>query len=642
MLKTRALVIITGLLGAATAEAQVTPVVTAEMLQANITRFSLEDIEDEDQVAVQLRWSATHSAFDAYEAELTYTSARTEENPTQDVVIFEEVETADESFIDSSVSGRTYTVYVLPKNILPASAVPERGGTGEDDGTINIIVRVGRAGDLTTLNNATDTWTFTYDTLAPAIPTITSTVPGEDRVQVSWRAPSERSDDVFSYEIVYCPAVSTTMPVTRTSTLAELPCPEDERLTQTSGETVTSVFIEDELVNGVPVAVAVRAIDDFGNVGELSDAWIAVPKDVTDFYELYRQEGGNEDGGFCFVATAAYGSYGHPVVRILRSFRDTVLKSAPFGQTLVWGYYQASPPLAQALAQRPTLALVARGLLSLVALIAALAMMAPFILLAAWGLRRVRGRGAAAVGATLLAIALSAPGGAFAERPKSVLDNVGLALEFKGGPFLPSMGNAENTNNAFGRLFGTNPGAMFKLGGELQLYRGFGTVSVGGSIGYQRFSGQGLFNEDGVITGSVSEDKTRLFLLPMSLVGVYRFDYFADHTWMPLVPYIKGGFAYTVWWSTNGRGNISRIEGAGPDGGDLIARGAKFGLTGALGISFLLNALEPRSATSLYSATSIRGTYFFAEVEATKADSFSDDGFDLSDLTWNLGLMLEF
>jgi len=108
------------------------------------------------------------------------------------------------------------------------------------------------------------------------------------------------------------------------------------------------------------------------------------------------------------------------------------------------------------------------------------------------------------------------------------------------------------------------------------------------------------------------------------------------------VPYVKGGLAYTIWWSTNGRGNVSRVEGAGPDGGDLIARGGKLGLTGALGISFLLNALEPRSATSLYNATNIRGTYFFAELEATKADGFSADGFDLSDLTWNLGLMLEF
>lgn len=640
MLKTRALVILTGLTLATSAEAQVS--VTVQPLPTNLTRFSLEDIQEGTEVALQLFWTANHASIQPYEAELTYEAARTAEIPDQERIIIEEVDTVDEAFIESSVSGRTYSVYILPSRILPVEAVPWRGGAGQDDTTRNIVVRVGRAGDLAMINNATAVWQFRYDTLAPARPTITSTVPGENRVQVNWTAPAERAIDVFSYELVYCPLAVTDVTITETSTLAELPCPEDERLVRSSGKTVTSIFIQDQLVNGLPAAVAVRAIDEFGNVGELSDAWIAVPKDVTDFYELYRQEGGAEDGGFCFVATAAYGTYGHPVVRVLRGFRDTVLNSTPLGRTLVWGYYHAAPPLAAALGDRPTFLTVARVLLALVGLLAGLFMLLPGAAVLWLALRWLRARGAAAVAVGLLWVGLSLPGVAHAERPKSVLTNVGLGLEFKGGPYLPSMGNAESPNRAFGRLFGTNPAPMFKLGVELQLYRRYGTVSVGGSIGYQAFSGKGLFADDGVTSTVASEDSTRLTLLPMSLVGVYRFDYFADRTWFPLVPYVKAGLAYTVWWSTNGRGNISRVEGAAPDGGDLIARGGKFGLTGALGVSFLLNALEPRSATSLYNATSIRGTYFFAELEATKADDFSKDGFDLSDLTWNLGLMLEF
>lgn len=652
MVKSRALIVLTGLLVSSPVLAQFQPTVNVQQLRPDLTRFSREDVDPETEVALRLRWTANHSTTQAYEAEVTYDAARTPENPDQRRVVYEVVETADTSFIASSQSGRTYEIFVLPSNILPAEAVPARGGEGidgvstEEGSRQNIVVRVGPAGgDYSMANNGTATWQFEYDTLPPAAPTVTSTVPGEDRVQVNWVAPGERSQDVFTYQVVYCPMVTTaTVAIDESVRLSALPCPEDEWRTASSGRTVTSLFISEDLVNGQPAAVAVRAIDAFGNVGPLSDAWIAVPKDVTDFYELYRQQGGLEDGGFCFVATAAYGSYAHPVVQALRAFRDAVLDETPFGRAFVWAYYEAAPPAARALAGRPGLAALARVLLILVTAAVFLACLVPLFVFGIFALRWLRpGKKTAAAGLVAVLGVLGAAGEARAERPRSSLGDLGLAFEFKGGPFLPAEGNADADNQAFGRVFGTNPGAMFKFGAELQVWKGFGTVSVGGSIGYQRFSGFGRFNDDqGAATEILSEDATRLFLLPTSLVGIYRFDYLAEKTWLPLVPYVKGGLAYTFWWSTNGRGNISRVEGAADDGGDLVARGGKLGLTGAVGMSFLMNALEPRAAASLFNSTNIRGTYLFAELEATKADGFSSEGFDLSDLSWNLGLMLEF
>ena len=67
---------------------------------------------------------------------------------------------------------------------------------------------------------------------------------------------------------------------------------------------------------------------------------------MVDFFELYRAQGGQEDGGFCFIATAAYGSYAHPTVRVLRLFRDLVLEVTPAGHVFVSFYYRVSPPLA--------------------------------------------------------------------------------------------------------------------------------------------------------------------------------------------------------------------------------------------------------------------------------------------------------
>ena len=83
-------------------------------------------------------------------------------------------------------------------------------------------------------------------------------------------------------------------------------------------------------------------------------------------------------------------------------------------------------------------------------------------------------------------------------------------------------------------------------------------------------------------------------------------------------------------------------EGAAPDGGDLVARGGLFRLTDTLGISLLLNTFEPHAAHAPFNSTGIRGTYLFAELQASKVDSFDSEGFDLSDLAWNAGLMLEF
>lgn len=54
--------------------------------------------------------------------------------------------------------------------------------------------------------------------------------------------------------------------------------------------------------------------------------------------------GGN---GGCFIATAAFGSYLHPFVRILRDFRDRILMTNRFGHSFVAWYYRASPPIAE-------------------------------------------------------------------------------------------------------------------------------------------------------------------------------------------------------------------------------------------------------------------------------------------------------
>ncbi len=74
--------------------------------------------------------------------------------------------------------------------------------------------------------------------------------------------------------------------------------------------------------------------------------------------------GGGGGGGGCFIATAAYGSYLDPHVKVLRYFRDQYLLTNSLGQAFVQFYYRQSPPAADYIRQHEILRTVARCVLT--------------------------------------------------------------------------------------------------------------------------------------------------------------------------------------------------------------------------------------------------------------------------------------
>jgi MYXO-CTERM domain-containing protein len=206
------------------------------------------------------------------------------------------------------------------------------------------------------------------DTIGPAAPGSVSVLPGNTRIRISFGGLGEGGLSQYTGVRAYCdPAVSETTTVTTEASVTQVcseagvdasdpdadasgavgDCEEvvveggtttipgsecaSPNFTSTAGDSGTgivpnadfnakfqcgsltgntgSALIADS-VGGQPLenfktyAVAIAAIDQFGNVGPLSSVFCEKPEPTTDFWENYKNAGGEAGGGFCSVEGA--------------------------------------------------------------------------------------------------------------------------------------------------------------------------------------------------------------------------------------------------------------------------------------------------------------------------------------------------
>jgi hypothetical protein len=164
--------------------------------------------------------------------------------------------------------------------------------------------------------------------------------------------------------------------------------------------------------------------------------------------------------------------------------------------------------------------------------------------------------------------------------------------------------------------FGTSRRLIFKLRGGKAIVHGYGTLEVGGGIGYMNASGHGIFM-DGDLKGQPSQEKTTFRLVPLSLDLTYRADPVWERWGIPVVPYGRIALIRDQWWVTG-------------SGGKKSASGATNGWAWGGGLAFVLDFIDPTLARELDRDSGIKHTMLVFEAAQTKVKDFG------SHVSWDL------
>jgi hypothetical protein len=424
------------------------------------------------------------------------------------------------------------------------------------------------------------------------------------------------------------------------------------------------------LENGVPYKIVLLEVDKFQNAWGMFLTSTVTPVETIDFWEDIHEDS-NIEGGLCLLAET-YGD-DSALTTALRAFRDDTLGRTRIGRWVTAAYYATLGKLGGPVHGSLALRIVAGVVLApLVALALAWHWLTLPGLLAALGLawlwRRRRTRRLprwlarvsplAAALAVIFAAGRAHAGGyqpywensnikedeqSLADEPGDVTWHVGIRV----GPYVPDID----------KQFSRSPGPYEQMFGGYRilpmldvdriLWSRLGQVGVGLSIGYLQKSAR-TFRLDSMPSDDPrarGADRNKFRLVPMALTATYRFTWFDDEYGVPVVPYVRGGLSYYLWWvSVNGgvAEVCNDLMSEDPMCSKNKALGASVGVQGSIGIAIRAERIDGPTAMSMQQS-GIQHAGIYAELSLAKVDGFgSDTKLSVGDATWFAGVNFEF
>jgi len=207
-----------------------------------------------------------------------------------------------------------------------------------------------------------------------------------------------------------------------------------------------------------------------------------------------------------------------------------------------------------------------------------------------------------------------------------------FAVELKFGPYYPDVDTEPGVGSPYQDVFGEKQTFMFLAEFDWQFLRLPGVnLGIGLLAGYFQDTGKGLDPD----TGERAGEETQLKVLPGHFDAIVRVDALPRYTKVPLVPFVKAGVSYYIWWVENGRG-IGRYDGT-------TGYGGTWGWNFSAGMMLLLDFFEPSAARTFDQEAGVNNSYLYADFFMARIDNFGDrNKLNLSDYTWTVGLAIEF
>ncbi len=260
-----------------------------------------------------------------------------------------------------------------------------------------------------------------------------------------------------------------------------------------------------------------------------------------------------------------------------------------------------------------------------------------------------------------------------------------IMFEMKFGPYVPNLDKSLGMNGKtpFSDLFGDPSSPKGQLPGwgllgqgeiDYQFFQGFGILGIGISAGYQYrttksfaldLTTKSFCTVEGKIgearswtlpalptdmkmqiqqksyNDCISDDEDKLNVVPMSLRLSYRFDVLDKRFRIPLIPYVKVGLAYYVWWFGNSSSYVASVPTKDSNGNDKVldASGGSLGLVVNPGLALDLSAIDPAAARAIDQEIGLNRMTAFFELNYSWVNGFGrEKKLNLSDAALADGL----